>query len=96
MLTLALLNAVDFLTTKILIERHGIDIELNPLLHSAMSYFGTTWAIAWVKIVIIGTAWLLIYMLYQPGKHPRVVPAIIMVMFAYLAVTIWNYIQVLT
>lgn len=56
-ISLIIFSVIDFIATRILIIRHGMTMELNPLLLYFMEHTETPWAILWFKcfmFVIIG------------------------------------------
>ena len=95
MLVTLLVNMIDFTTTKVLVERHGMEVEMNALLYKLMTYYGSTWPILWAKLFVIGIAWFMIYKHYIPEKHKAVVPTLIIVLCCYVGISIWNYTQIL-
>ena len=53
-LLLFLLNIVDFVTTKILVDIQGFIVEANPILYNLMVNFDTVWVILYIKLLILG------------------------------------------
>lgn len=51
MISLAMLNLLDFETTFILMQR-GVE-EANPILNYLITATGTPWVILWVKVIVL-------------------------------------------
>lgn len=55
--SLTMLNMLDFYFTAILINKYGIDIELNPLMHYLVTSTGNVYSILYIKLIILSIIW---------------------------------------
>ncbi len=94
LLLILLWNIVDFLTTKIMVDKLGYEVEYNPMLYFAMVFFNSVWVILIVKIIIIGMAWGLVYKFYEHEKHRYVKAALWIALLGGISISIYNYVGV--
>lgn len=96
LLSLTVLNALDYMTTDVLVSRGGYEVEVNPLLYSLMVYFDTTDVIIWAKVLGIFYIWgIFFYMLsvnhsslYNQTFSLR--NALLLMVSFYFVVVCWN------
>ena len=92
LIAIALFNMIDFLTTKVLIERHGrLDVESNPVLYYPMVFFDSVWVIFVAKIMLIASAWLIMVRHYDPSKHRVATLSLWAVLLIGILVSIFNF-----
>lgn len=92
LLSIVLFNIVDFLTTNILLSRlGGLEHEGNALLSITMKLMESIWAIVMVKVIMISIAWGIMYWFFNPTKHHSVKFVLMLVLSAYIGVSIFNY-----
>lgn len=86
------LSLLDFLTTKVLVDRAGYDVELNPLLLYAMEMSDSVYAIAWIKLFFLTILWWIAYTINQTYDAPPkpLTYALYIGCVVYFAVVMWN------
>lgn len=96
MLLVVLFNLTDFLTTKVLVDRDGYQVESNPLLLSAMVWFDSVWAIFWIKTAIIALVWVAIrwYICRNDARHPICSYPLILVASIFATISVSNFVLI--
>ena len=93
-IVLALLNFVDFYTTKSLVDAFGFEIEANPWLYKLIVTTGTVWAIFWAKAAFF--VWLgwanerSLRKKQSSGDACVIESAIFIAVMAYFGIMCWN------
>ena len=84
---LALLNGIDFFTTKAIVDKLGFDAEVNWVMWKLITETGTIYSVLVVKIVCIVGVWVL--------GHQRINQYGICVIKAlcviYMILAVWNF-----
>jgi hypothetical protein len=97
LIVLTLLNLVDFLTTKILVDKIGFIAEANQFLFWAMVTAGSVYAILWVKVVTVSFMWWIVnklnhdHTLMSPSRLTVVLKVLVAVFFGLIT---WNFYRV--
>lgn len=98
LILVALLNILDFQTTKIIIDQLGFGAELNPILRFMMEYFDSVYVILALKVVALTIPALAMY--YFRG-HPKYNPnktlaTMVLVVIGFWFIVVWNSFIVFT
>ena len=88
------LNIVDFQTTKFLVDRHGFEIEANPIMYNAMVMMDSVWGLVVVKVLVLSLMWAIYnqvehhHRLLNPQRMTYVLGALTAGFFALIT---WNF-----
>lgn len=94
MVVITLLNIIDFLTTKILVDWYGFEAEANPVMYHAMVMMGSVWGLAVVKIITLAFMWTIYdavehhHRIINPGRMTYILGALTAAFFALIT---WNF-----
>lgn len=97
MVILTLLNIVDFLTTKFLVDKLGFEAEANELLYRAMVALDSVYAILLIKVGLLAVLWCVYNEIEHHHKllsHRRLTTILGITTAAYFALIHWNFFRV--
>lgn len=91
------LNIVDFMTTKILVDRLGFLAEANTLLLWAMIAMGSVYAILGIKVITLSFLWWIVGQIQD--HHKRITPERLtrilqVIVVAFFALITYNFTRV--
>ena len=81
LIVIYMLNIIDLIATMLLVKRFGLEIEGNPI----GKWLIETNLVWFVKIVIVGAAWLGLYTL-QRSKIAQTASTVILVVYSILVI----------
>ena len=94
MVLLTCLNIIDFQTTKTLVDRHGFEIEANPIMYNAMVMVNSVWGLMIIKVVTVGLMWMVYdavthhHRLINPNRMTRILTWLVVAFFILIT---WNF-----
>ena len=87
---LVILNGLDFISTKIIVDSHGYDLEANPLLQLMMGYTDSSWSILLVKIAALTFAYFMFDVGFNRGYAQNRARNILIVLNTIFTIVVIN------